>query len=121
MKVAISVMSSDTDAPVDLRFGRARFFRIVDTETGDQTVRDNADGMNASQGAGTQAAQMLASEGVVSVLTGHVGPKAWDALQAARIAVYSLEGGTAGQAIDACLDGKLHSMSPGKSGNRDSR
>jgi predicted Fe-Mo cluster-binding NifX family protein len=121
MKLAISVQSSQADAPVDLRFGRARFFRIVDTETGDQTVRDNAGGMNAAQGAGTQAAQMMAREGVKSVLTGHVGPKAWSTLQAAGIAVYSLEGGSADQAIEAFLSGKFQPMSLEKPGHHNSR
>lgn len=121
MKLAISVQEAEADAQVDLRFGRARFFRIVDTETGDQTVMDNVEGTNAAQGAGTQAAQRLARAGVRAVVTGHVGPKAWNALQAAGIAVHCVEGGAAGRAIEAFQSGKLQAMPPEESGHQNSR
>jgi predicted Fe-Mo cluster-binding NifX family protein len=62
---------------------------------------------------------MLARAGVGSVLTGHVGPKAWSALQAAGIFVYSVEGGTAEQAIAAFLSGNLAPRPSEKSGQRD--
>jgi predicted Fe-Mo cluster-binding NifX family protein len=121
MKLAIPVTSSAADAPVDLHFGRARFFRIVDTGTGCQEVRDNAEGPHAAHGAGTQAAQMLARAGVEGVLAGRVGPKAWSALQAAGIVVYLFEGGTLGQAIESFLSGKLERLSEPEPGARTSR
>lgn len=111
MKLAISSQGTDLDSPVDLRFGRARFFRIVDTETGQQTTVDNTDGVNAVQGAGTQAGQTLARLGVHTVLTGHVGPKAWSALQAAKIQVFTVSGGTVQQAVQSFLDGRLQPSS----------
>lgn len=110
MKLAITVQGSELDSPVDLRFGRARFFIICDTETGQRITIDNADGINATQGAGTQAAQRLANEGVQTVITGHVGPKAQNALQAARIQVYSVAGGTADQAVQDFLAGRLQPL-----------
>ncbi len=111
MKLAISTQGSEPDSPVDPRFGRAQFFRIVDTETGQQLTVNNADGANAAQGAGTLAGQKLARLGVQAVLTGHVGPKAWSALQAANIRVYAVNGGTAEEAVRAFLDGRLHALS----------
>ncbi len=111
MKLAITTQGPESNSPVDLRFGRARFFRIVDTETGQQTPVDNANGVNAAQGAGTQAAQTLARLGVQAVLTGHVGPKAWNALQAANIQVYSVSEGAVEQAVQSLLDGKLRALS----------
>jgi predicted Fe-Mo cluster-binding NifX family protein len=110
MKLAITTQGSEPNSPVDLRFGRARFFRIVDTEIGQQTTVDNSDGVNAVQGAGVQAAQTLARLGVQVVLTGHVGPKAWKALQAANIQVYSVSAGTADQAVQAFLAGQLRAL-----------
>jgi predicted Fe-Mo cluster-binding NifX family protein len=110
MKLAITTQGSEPNSPVDLRFGRARFFRIVDTETGQQTVVDNAEGVNAVQGAGTQAAQTLARHGVQTVLTGHVGPKAQSALQAANIQVYAVSAGTAEQAVQDFLAGRLQAL-----------
>ena len=107
MKVAITTQGPDSASPVDPRFGRARFFRIVDTESGQQTTVDNAEGMNAVQGAGTQAVQTLARLGVQAVLTGHVGPKAWNALQAAKIQMYSVTSGSAEAACQAFLADQL--------------
>lgn len=110
MKIAITTQGSDANAPVDVRFGRASHFRIVDAGTGQQTSVDNAGGVNAVQGAGTQAAQTLARLGVQAVLTGHVGPKALSALQAANIKIYSVSGGTAEQAVQDFLAGRLPAL-----------
>ena len=111
MKLAISIQGTDPNAPIDPRFGRARFFRIVDTETGQQTALDNASATNAAQGAGIQAVQALARLGVHAVLTGHVGPKAWTALQAANIQVYPVSGDSVEQAVQSFLGGHLQPLS----------
>jgi predicted Fe-Mo cluster-binding NifX family protein len=116
MKLAISIQSSDPAAQVDSHFGRAAFFRIVDTETGEQTTVDNAAGVDAVQGAGPQAAQTLARLNVSVLLTGQVGPKAWNALQAAGIQVYSVTTGTAGSAVQAFLAGQLPALTPAGGG-----
>jgi predicted Fe-Mo cluster-binding NifX family protein len=110
MKLAITTQGPESNSPVDLRFGRTRFFRIVDTETGQQTEVDNADGVNAVQGAGTQAAQTLARLGVQAVLTGHVGPKALSALKAAKVQIYSVSAGTAEQAVQDFMAGRLQAL-----------
>ena len=108
MKIAITTQGGELDSPVDLHFGRARFFRIVDTETGQQIVLDNSDGLNAIQGAGTRASQTLARLGVTRVLTGHVGPKARTALEAAKIEVFPINNGTVEETVRAYLDGYWH-------------
>jgi len=110
MKIAITAQGQEPNALLDPRFGRARFFRIVDTENGQQLAIDNSAGANAVQGAGTQAAQTLARHGVQVVITGHVGPKALTALQAANIKVYSAESGTVDQAVRDFLAGKLAAL-----------
>ena len=111
MKVAISTLGPEPDSPLETRFGRARFFRIVDTETGQQTVVDNSQAANAVQGAGPRAVQTLARLGVEAVLTGDVGPKAWTALESSRIQPYALDGGSIEQSIRALLAGELRAMS----------
>lgn len=110
IKFAVSSQGSEPASPVDLRFGRAPYFRVVDCDTGQQTVVDNASGVNAAQGAGLQAVQALANLDVQAVVTGHVGPKAWTALQAANIKVYSVHGGTVEQAMKAFMAEELSSI-----------
>lgn len=107
MKIAVTSQGQDATSLVDPRFGRARYFRVVDCATGQQNVVDNEAGVNAAQGAGTQAVQTLASMGVQAVITGHVGPKAWTALQVAKIPAYAVSGGTVEEAIRAFMAGKL--------------
>jgi predicted Fe-Mo cluster-binding NifX family protein len=107
MKIAISSQGPDATSPVDPRFGRARYFRVVDCSTGQQTVVDNEAGVNAAQGAGIQAVQTLVNLSVQGVVTGHVGPKAWNALQAAKVAAYAVNGGTVEAALKAFVAGQL--------------
>jgi predicted Fe-Mo cluster-binding NifX family protein len=109
-KFAVTAQGTDAKDAVDTRFGRARYFRVVDTATGEQIVVDNAAGMNAAQGAGIQAAQSLVNQGVQAVVTGHVGPKAWTALAAAKIQVFGIKDGTVEQAMNAFMAGQLQPM-----------
>jgi predicted Fe-Mo cluster-binding NifX family protein len=44
---------------------------------------------------------------VQAVVTGHVGPKAWSALQASGIRVYTTAGGSVAQAAEAFRAGRL--------------
>jgi len=85
MKIAISSKGNNLDAVLDSRFGRAQFFVLYDTETRTEEVHENNQNLNATQGAGIQSARMVCDLGVELVITGHVGPKAFKALQAAGI------------------------------------
>ncbi|HOA61047.1 MAG: NifB/NifX family molybdenum-iron cluster-binding protein [Verrucomicrobia bacterium] len=111
MKIAISTQGPQPNSALEPRFGRARYFRIVDTETGQQTVVDNENAAGAVQGAGPRAVQMLARLGVQAVLTGHVGPKAWTALESSKIQAYAVDGGSIEQSVRALLAGQLRAMS----------
>ena len=107
MKLAITSQGAGLDGPVDPRFGRAKYFVLVDTETGESSAHDNAQNLNAPQGAGIQAAQTVARLGVEAVLTGHVGPKAFTTLSAAKIAIYTGISGTVKDAVEQFKQGKL--------------
>ncbi len=100
MKVAITSQGPDLDSQVDPRFGRAKHFVIVDTETNQVHAVDNSVNLNAAQGAGIQAAQKVASLGVSSLVTGQVGPKAFVALQAGNVAVFTGARGTVRLAVN---------------------
>ncbi len=99
MKIAITAQQDNMDGPVDPRFGRARWFIVYDTETDEFTASNNEQNLNAAQGAGIQAAQNVARLGVAAVITGHVGPKAFTTLQAAKIKIFTGASGTVKEAI----------------------
>ncbi len=107
MKVAITSQGRDLMSPVDARFGRARYFVIVDTETDFFEVADNQQNFNAAQGAGIQAGRNVVDLGVEAVITGHVGPKAFATLQAGGVAVHTGAAGTVADAVAAFKAGKL--------------
>jgi predicted Fe-Mo cluster-binding NifX family protein len=107
MKVVVSSSGQSLDAPVDPRFGRAAFFIVVDTDTGACEAHDNAQNLNAAQGAGIQAAETVARLGAEAVITGHCGPKAFRALSAAGIKVVVGAEGSVNAAIEAFKSGTL--------------
>jgi predicted Fe-Mo cluster-binding NifX family protein len=107
MKIIITSEGTSLDSQVDPRFGRTNQFVLVDTDTGEFSTHDNAQNLNAAQGAGIQAAQAVARLDAEAVLTGHVGPKAFTTLQAANIAIYTGVSGTVKEAIEQFNSGKL--------------
>lgn len=107
MRLIITSEGPGMNSRVDPRFGRAKHFVLFDTETGEVSSHDNAQNLNAPQGAGIQAAQAVARLGAEAVLTGNVGPKAFATLQAANIAVYTGAAGTVNEAIEQYKRGQL--------------
>jgi predicted Fe-Mo cluster-binding NifX family protein len=107
MKLAVTSQGTGLDSPVDPRFGRAKYFIVVDTDSGESSAHDNTQNLNATQGAGIQAGQSVARLGVEAVLTGHVGPKAFTTLTAANVAVYTGISGTVKEAIEEFKQGLL--------------
>ncbi len=107
MKVAITVDGMTLDSMLDARFGRAARFMIYDTENGTFELLDNTQNLNAAQGAGIQSAQNVANAGVVALITGHTGPKAFSVLQKAEIAVYHSEVRAVKDIVDAFKKGEL--------------
>ena len=110
MKVAISAQGNTPDAQVDPRFGRAKFFIVADTETGEFKAVDNIQNLNAAQGAGIQAGQNVAELDVESVITGHVGPKAFSVLQTAGIKIFTGATGSVKNALEQFKSGSLRSV-----------
>ena len=86
-KIAVSSEGPNLDARVDPRFGRAAGFVVVDPQTMTFDYVDNGSSQVMAQGAGIQAAEIVAGTGARVVLTGFVGPKAFQALSAAGIAI----------------------------------
>ena len=107
MKIAVTSTGQDLQAPVDPRFGRAAYILIVDSETLDVDVIDNAENVNAFKGAGIQAATMISDRKADVLLTGYCGPNAFKALDAVNIRVAGDVSGTVGEAVAAFKDGKV--------------
>ncbi|PKK82355.1 MAG: dinitrogenase iron-molybdenum cofactor biosynthesis protein [candidate division Zixibacteria bacterium HGW-Zixibacteria-1] len=107
MKIAISSQGKDLSSNVDPRFGRARYFIIYDTESGGFEAIDNNQNINAAQGAGIQAAQIVARQNVAVVISGNLGPKAFGTLAAAGIRAALRADGSVAQAIALFQSGQL--------------
>ena len=107
MKIAVTSEGRDLSSAVDVRFGRARGFIVYDLDTGDSEYLDNAQVIDSPQGAGIQAAKLVADTGAGAVITGNVGPKAHNALSMAGVAIYTCGGSTVREAIDDFKAGRL--------------
>jgi predicted Fe-Mo cluster-binding NifX family protein len=107
MRVAVTSQGDQLDSDVDPRFGRAKFFIVLDTDSEGHQVVDNSQNLNAAQGAGVQAAQIVADLNVDVVMTGHCGPRAFSVLEAAGIKVYLGLEGTVQSAIERLKSGEF--------------
>lgn len=107
MKLAVTSQGPELTDAVDPRFGRAKWFVVVDTETGQAAPADNTQNLQSAQGAGIQAACRVADLGVQVVLTGHVGPKAYSTLMAAGIQVCTGAEGSVSDAVSAYQAGQF--------------
>jgi predicted Fe-Mo cluster-binding NifX family protein len=108
MKIAISSTGDSLSSEVDLRFGRCQYFIIYGDESENFEVLDN-DAQQASGGAGVQAAQTIVNSGAKAVLTGNVGPKALQTLEAAGLAVFLGASGTVKETIAKYVAGGMES------------
>jgi len=107
MKIAITTTGEDLDALLDNRFGRTSKFLIYDLEADSFEIIDNAQNLNAVQGAGIQAAQTVAETESKAVITGNVGPKAFRTLLAAGINVFLCTDCTGKDAVENFKAGNL--------------
>jgi predicted Fe-Mo cluster-binding NifX family protein len=119
-KIAVSSEGPDLDSEVDPRFGRAAGFVIIDPDTIEFEYVDNGTSQAMAQGAGIQAAELMTRHGVGVVLTGFVGPKAFQALAAVGIRIgQNLENMTVRQALDKFKQGQVPvAEAPNRTGGR---
>jgi predicted Fe-Mo cluster-binding NifX family protein len=106
MKICVSAASNKMESPIDPRFGRCPYLVIVDSETMQfEAVLNMASG--ATGGAGIQAAQTIANKGAEVLITGNVGPNAFQALSAAGVKIVTGASGTVREAIEKYKRGEL--------------
>ena len=86
MRVVISATDDNLDSQVDRRFGRCPWFLFVDIESLEYEAAKN-ESADASSGAGTACAQFILEKGVDILISGQVGPNAYEVLKQAEIKV----------------------------------
>jgi predicted Fe-Mo cluster-binding NifX family protein len=106
MKIVVSAQGENLDAPASPIFGRCPVYVFVEAETMEFEAVPNP-AMNQGGGAGIQAAQFVVEGGAQAVLTGNLGPNAFDVLAAASIASYLVPEGTVRQAVEAFQAGRV--------------
>ena len=84
MKFIITSTGDNLESKFDLRFGRAGWFCIYDSETKTTEFIEN-DNKDAKGGAGTRTAEKVAELGATKVISGDFGPKAKSLLERLKI------------------------------------
>jgi len=106
MRIVVSAEGEGPDAPVDPRFGRCSHLTVVDIDTMEFRTVPNSGAM-ASGGAGIRTSQEVAAMGVDAVVTGSVGPNAFETLSRAGIRVLTGARGTVREAVEMFRRGQL--------------
>ena len=74
MKIVVSAKEPDLEAQVDPRFGRSAYFLLVNPESMEYEVLANGQNVQAAQGAGIQAAAMVAGQRPEGLADGKLRP-----------------------------------------------
>lgn len=112
--IAVTATRPSLDSPLDSRFGRCRFFVLVESETDSACETIENSSRQLTGGAGVDAVQFLVERRVSTLLTGRVGPKAKRALDSAGIHVYT---GTAATVADLLSDFAAGRLTEGEAVN----
>lgn len=112
MKIAVAVSTDHPASAVDMRFGRAPYFLVHDTETRNwqSVVNENAGHTTHGNGSGARAASKLCAMGVRAVIGGEICGKAFAVLHRAGVRAYGAGGLTAEQAVVALERGCLEQL-----------
>ncbi len=110
MKIAVSATGNDLTAPVDRRFGRCPWFLFVDTASLDFKAVENKNADDTS-GAGIACAQLVLEHDAEAVITGQVGPNAFEVLKQGGVKIFlAPDGMGVREAIARHQNGELRQM-----------
>jgi predicted Fe-Mo cluster-binding NifX family protein len=90
MKVAITSSGNSPDSKLDSRFGRCSYFVIYDTTTRGMEFLPNPY-QEVEEGAGTASVKLIASRGVVKIVSGEFGIKIKPLLDSFKIQLIILK------------------------------
>jgi predicted Fe-Mo cluster-binding NifX family protein len=111
MKICITAEGKTLDTPLDPRFGRCQYFIFINSESDEYEAIENPH--KDGGGAGIQVGQVMAEKKVTVVLTGNVGPNAFQTLQAAQIKVVTGLSGTVKDVYEKYKSGALNKTTQG--------
>ena len=112
MKMAVASTGENLGAQVSPVFGRCSYFVFVNVEDGkikDSKPLENP-AISQSGGAGIKAAEIIANEKADVVISGAVGPNAFDLLKQFGIKVYKIVAGSVEHNVEYFLEGKLEEI-----------
>ena len=107
MKICVTATVGDLNAQVDPRFGRCQYFVFVDSDTMAFEAMAN-EAITAPGGAGIQAAQAVVNKGVNVVISGNIGPNAFQVLSTAGVKIATGAYGTVQEAVEMYKTGGLN-------------
>ncbi len=110
MRIAVTSTGPSLDAALDPRFGRCSYFVFVETDDMSFNAVENPN-LALGGGAGIQSGQLVSQKGAQLILTGNLGPNAFQTLSAAEIDVITGCSGTVAEAVAQYKAGKLQAAS----------
>ena len=112
MKVAIASTGVGLDSQASPVFGRCSHLVVVDVVDGDfKNVKAIPNpSVNASGGAGIQTARIVGDEKAEVVISGSVGPNAFEVLNQLGIKAYKMVPGTVEENLNLLTQGKLEGL-----------
>ena len=107
MIIAITSSGKKLTSQVDVRFGRAKYFILYNTNDLSVNVYENNQNLSALQGAGIQSAQNVVELNAEILITGNCGPKAFEILNLADIKIFITRDCSVQDALDLYLANQL--------------
>lgn len=109
MKIAVSAKGKINENILDTRFGRCEYFKIYDTDNKQTKIIDNK-GQSANGGAGVATSNQLIEENIDVIITGSLGPNAFNLVEGAGIKAYKCESISIDLALEKYNNGELEEI-----------